>query len=318
MNHFLVFLAFLAQTLTPAAEKIAEKFSPDSLKAGTGRLIDSITQSTPREIMIEVLREFVTFGLKVLAALLIYLIGGWVIRRILKVLRKGFDRKKTDKTIVSFTTSLVSIGLWAILIIVTITTLGINTTSIAALLAAGGMAFGMAMSGTVQNFAGGIMILIFKPFKAGDYIEAQGYAGTVQEVNIVYTTLLTYDNKAIILPNGALSNGNVCNFSPHPLRRIERVFSVCYGTDLDELRKVIREIVEEDPRILDATTPGAADLFVGIAALNNSGVDVKVRVWVNRADYWGVLYDLTEAIYKRLPENGISFPFPQLDVHLKQ
>ena len=280
--------------------------SQETIKSGTERLIDTLSTSTPAEIMHELLHEILIFGLKVVAALLIYLIGGWVIRRIMRILRRGFERKGTDRTIVSFTTSLVSIVLWVILIIVTISALGINTTSLAALLAAGGVTFGMAMSGTVQNFSGGIMMLIFKPFKAGDYIEAQGFAGTVQEVNIVNTKLLTYDNKVLILPNGALSNGNITNYSTCALRRIEKV------------RQVILDIAAKDPRILDKETPGAADPFIGLSELNNSSVDCKVRVWVRREDYWGVFYDLTEAIYKGLPENGISFPFPQLDVHLKQ
>ncbi len=292
--------------------------SQDTLKNETERIIDTLATSTPTEILHELLHELLNFGLKVLAALLIYLIGGWIIRRILRIIRRGFERKGTDRTIVSFTTSLVSIVLWVILIIVTISTLGINTTSLAALLAAGGVTFGMAMSGTVQNFSGGIMMLIFKPFKAGDYIEAQGFAGTVQEVNIVNTKLLTYDNKVLILPNGALSNGNITNYSTCQLRRVDKVFSVSYGSDIDTVRRVIREIAAADSRILDKSTPGAADLFIGISELNTSSVDIKVRAWVKREDYWGVFYDLTEAIYRKLPENGISFPFPQLDVHLKQ
>ena len=292
--------------------------SQETIKSGTERLIDTLSTSTPAEIMHELLHEILIFGLKVVAALLIYLIGGWVIRRIMRILRRGFERKGTDRTIVSFTSSLVSIVLWVILIIVTISALGINTTSLAALLAAGGVTFGMAMSGTVQNFSGGIMILIFKPFKAGDYIEAQGFAGTVQEVNIVNTKLLTYDNKVLILPNGALSNGNITNYSTCALRRIDKVFSVSYGADVEKVRQVILDIAAKDPRILDKETPGAADPFIGLSELNNSSVDCKVRVWVRREDYWGVFYDLTEAIYKGLPENGISFPFPQLDVHLKQ
>ena len=296
--------------------------SQETIKSGTERLIDTLSTSTPAEIMHELLHEILIFGLKVVAALLIYLIGGWVIRRIMRILRRGFERKGTDRTIVSFTTSLVSIVLWVILIIVTISALGINTTSLAALLAAGGVTFGMAMSGTVQNFSGGIMMLIFKPFKAGDYIEAQGFAGTVQEVNIVNTKLLTYDNKVLILPNGALSNGNITNYSKYcacadcrPAKCLPQCPSL---GGMQPLRQVILDIAAKDSRILDKETPGAADPFIGLSELNNSSVDCKVRVWVRREDYWGVFYDLTEAIYKGLPENGISFPFPQLDVHLKQ
>ena len=262
-------------------------------------------------------RQAIQFGLKVLAALAIYLIGAWLIRRIKKALQRMFARKQTDRAMASFISSFVSIALTIFLIVLVIGTLGINTTSIAALLAAGGMAIGMALSGTLQNFAGGLMIMAFKPFKAGDYIEALGYAGFVTEVTIVGTHLTTIDNRKVILPNGALSNGNVVNYSSFPLRRIDLPVSVEYGTDAAACKEALLRIIREDGRILDASAPGAADPFVAVQKLDSSSVNFIVRAWVKGSDYWGAWFDLNERIYTELPQAGIRFPFPQLDVHLR-
>ena len=262
-------------------------------------------------------RQLIQFGFKVLAALLIYIIGAWIIRRIKRGLERLFLRKRTDRAMASFITSLVSILLTIILIVITIGTLGVNTSSLAALLAAGGLAIGMALSGTLQNFAGGLMIMAFKPFKAGDYIEALGYAGTVTDVTIVGTHLVTFDNRKVILPNGALSGGNIVNYSFFPLRRIDITVSVEYGTDAAACKEKLAEIVKEDPRFLDETTPGAKDPVIAIQKLDNSSVNFLIRAWVNTADYWNAWFDLNERIYTELPEAGIHFPFPQMDIHIK-
>lgn len=276
-------------------------------------------QSTPSEELLPLLaKSAIAFGIKVLAALCIYIIGAWLIRLIKKAMAKGFVRRKTDPTIVSFVNSMVSIGMWILVIILSVSALGINTTSLAALLAAGGMAIGMALSGTLQNFAGGVMILIFKPFKIGDFIDAQGFAGVVTEVNIVNTKLRTTDNREIILPNGALFNGNINNVTAHPLRRVDQVVSVHYGTDADKVKEVILNIIAESPLFLDSTTDGAADPFVSIKELNTSSVDFVVRAWVKASDYWNAWFYLNETIYKELPSNGIQFPYPQLDVHIEK
>ena len=215
-----------------------------------------------------------------------------------------------------FISSFISIALTVLLIIVLVGTLGVNTTSLAALLAAGGMALGMALSGTVQNFAGGLMLMIFKPFKAGDYIEAQGYAGVVTEVNIVGTHLTTIDNRRVVLPNGTLSIGNIVNYSSFPLRRIDLPVCVEYGTDAAACKEKLMAIVREDARILDATTPGAADPFVAVQRLSESSVIFIIRAWVKGSDYWPAQFDLNERIYSELPQAGIKFPFPQMDVHV--
>ena len=263
-------------------------------------------------------QKAVQFGLKLLAALLIYIVGAWLIRRVKKALQRFFEKRKTERAMATFISSLVTILLTVLLIIVVISTLGVNTSSIAALLAAGGVAVGMALSGTLQNFAGGLMIMVFKPFKAGDYIEAQGYAGTVTDVTIVGTHLLTFDNRKVILPNGALSNGNIVNYSSFPTRRIDIPVNLAYGTDATACIEKLTEIVREDPRFLDATTPGAKDPIIAVQKLDTSSVVFLIRAWVMTPDYWPAWFDLNEHIYTELPQAGFHFPFPQLDVHVKQ
>lgn len=285
------------------------------LKGSAEKFVEKVT-TTPADVLLKELgNDALQFGLKVLAALAIYFIGAWVIKRIKKLLGNIFERRKTDKAIASFTMSLVSISLTIILIILTVGTLGVNTTSLAAILAAGGMAIGMALSGTVQNFAGGIMLLVFKPFKAGDFIEAQGFSGTVSEVNIVSTKLTTTDNRVIVLPNGSLSSGTINNISQNPIRRLEWKIGVEYGSDIDVARKVILEILNKDSRVLHGKD-APDEPYIRLSALLDSSVEIQARCWVRTNDYWDLLWEVNELIYKELPKNGIDFPFPQLDVHL--
>ena len=292
--------------------------SADSLEAKKAYLEEVLRSTPPQELMSMLGEQAIHFGLKVLAALALYVVGGWLISLIRKGLKRNFHRKKTEATVATFTESLVTIGLWILLIIAVVGTLGVNTTSLAALLAAGGMAIGMALSGTVQNFAGGIMLLVFRPFKVGDFIEAQGFAGKVTEVTIVNTKLLTTDNRVIILPNGSLSNGNISNVSGKDLRRVDIPVSVTYGSDADVVKNALLELVKANPLFLDATTAGAADPFCALTELGESSVNFIVRAWVNGTDYWPARFQLQEAIYRELPAKyGIQFPFPQLDIHVK-
>lgn len=308
----------LIYILQDAAASVVDKINPDSLAVKRQAVVETIKNTPPDQLLQELTSHAIQFGLKVLAALLIYIIGAWIIKLVRKGLKKGFERKKTEKTLASFTYSLVTIAMWVLVIIIAVSTLGINTSSLAALLAAGGMAIGMALSGTVQNFAGGIMILVFKPFKAGDFIEALGYSGTVTEVNIVSTKLLTTDNRKVILPNGALSNGNINNISAMPLRRVDITVGVPYGTDGEVAKNALLEIMRSCPAVLDSTTPGAADPFVSIISLGDSSVSFVTRCWVNAADYWSTYFYLNENYYSQLPQKyGIGFPFPQMDVHIK-
>lgn len=290
----------------------------DFLAVKRQAIVETIKTTPPDQLIDNLINQAIQFGLKVLAALLIYIIGAWIIRMVKNGLKKSFARKNTEKTLASFTLSLVSIGMWIIVIVISISTLGINTTSLAALLAAGGMAIGMAMSGTVQNFAGGIMILVFKPFKAGDFIEALGFSGIVTDVNIVSTKLLTTDNRRVILPNGALSNGNINNISAMPLRRVDINVNVPYGTDAEAVKKALLEIIGTCPYVLDSTTQGAADPFVAIMSLGDNGVNYVTRSWVSATDYWNAYFFLNENFYTQLPAKyGIGFPFQQMDVHIK-
>ncbi|MBO4341398.1 MAG: mechanosensitive ion channel family protein [Bacteroidales bacterium] len=306
------------QLLQTEAAPLADKLSADSLAIKKQAIVETIKTTPPDQLIQQLASEAVNFGLKVLAALLIYVIGAWIIQMVKNGMKKSFTRKKTEKTLASFSYSLVTILLWVIVIVITVGTLGINTSSLAALLAAGGMAIGMALSGTVQNFAGGIMILVFKPFKAGDFIEAQGFSGIVKEVNIVSTRLVTTDNRTIIIPNGALSNGNINNVSALPIRRIDLTVSVHYGSDAEAVKQALLEIAAGIPGILDSTTKGAADPFAAVSSLEASSVDFVYRCWVNAADYWPLRFQLTEAVYTQLPAKyGIKFPFAQMDIHIQ-
>lgn len=294
------------------------RLSPDTLAAKRQVLAETLRNTPPDQLMENLLQQALQFGLKVLAALLIYAIGAWIIQLVRKGVRLHFQRRNAEQTLVTFTDSLISISLWVLLILISISTLGINTTSLAALLAAGGMAVGMALSGTVQNFAGGLMILVFKPFKVGDFIEAQGFAGFVSEVSIVNTTIRTTDNRTIILPNGALSNGIINNVNRQALRRVDIALNLSYGTDAAQAREAILEIIRSNDLFLDAQTPGAADPFVALHTLGDSGIQFVVRCWVLSSNYWTAYFWLNENLYTQLPQKcGITFPFPQMDIHIK-
>lgn len=286
----------------------------NQVQAEIAAVAQKLSTTPADELLVELINKAVSFGLKVLAALLIYTIGIWLIRKFRSMLGKIFQRKETDATIASFIQSIAGIAMTIVLIIITIGVLGIDTTSFAALLAGGGMAIGMALNGTVQNFAGGIMILIFKPFKAGDYIESQGYSGTVSEVTITSTKLVTTDNRVIIIPNGLMSNGIINNFSNQTKRRVDLTVDVEYGSSSETVKAVLMKLIEEETRVINE--PAAP--FIALSALKDSSVQFTIRIWVNADDYWGVYFDMTEKIYNELPKHGIQFPFPQLDVNIKQ
>lgn len=288
----------------------------DSLKAVTSNFISQVKED-PNTVLQDLLQSAIDFGLKLLAAIAIYLVGAWVIKRVKVALNKIFLKRNTEGTLASFIISLVSITLTVLLVIITIGTLGINTTSLAALLAAGGMAIGMALSGTVSNFAGGLMLLVFKPFKAGDFITAQGYSGTVKEVSIVNTKITTPDNRVVIIPNGALSNGNIDNYSSRPIRRIDIEISVSYNTDADKFIELITSILKADKRILDAKTHGAADPMVVLSSMADSSIVFLVRYWTKAEDYWNTKFDLNKEFFKQIPANGFSFDYPHMDVKIR-
>ena len=298
--------------LTPLQAAPADTLN--NVQAEIAAVAQKIATTPANELISEFIDKAVAFGLKVFAALFIYTLGVWIIRKIKKIIRGIFERKQTDAAIASFAMSITSIALTVILIIITVGTLGIDTTSIAALLAGGGMAIGMALNGTVQNFAGGFMILIFKPFKSGDFIETQGYSGTVSEVTITSTKLSTVDNRVIVIPNGLLSNGIINNYSDRTIRRVEIIVDVEYGSSSEKVISILQSLIKDDTRILKEP----AEPFIRLSALKDSSIQFTIRLWVAASDYWGVYFDTIEKIYNELPKNGINFPFPQLDVNIKQ
>ena len=251
------------------------------------------------------------FFLKLLVCIAIYIIGKKLIRLLNKALGKLMNNRNLDVSVISFLTSLISILLTVVLIITIINILGINNSSFIALFASFGVAMGMALSGSMQNFAGGVMILLFRPFKVGDYILAQGQEGTVKSIQIFSTVLLTSDNRTIYVPNGGLSNNTIVNYHNQHTRRIDWNVNIEYGTDYDTTKSVIQNILSSDKRILKDPSP-----YIALKALNENSVELLIRVWVKRTNYWDVYYDINEQIYKVFAVNGIKIPFPQMKVHL--
>ena len=249
-------------------------------------------------------------GRRILAALLIFIIGRLIISFLNKLVARILQRRKVDAGVQSFVRSLVHILLMILLVIAVISKLGIETTSFAALLASAGVAVGMALSGNLQNFAGGLIILIFRPYKVGDWIEAQNESGTVREIQIFHTILTTADNKTVYIPNGSASSGVIVNYSHEETRRVDWVIGVEYGEDYARVEEVARRIVAAEKRILSTPAP-----FIALDALDASSVNVRIRVWVKNSDYWGVYYDVQRAIYEEFNKAGIDFPFPQLTIH---
>lgn len=252
----------------------------------------------------------VNAGKSVLLAIIIFIVGRYVIKLINKLIANMLERRNVEPTIQSFLKSFTNILLTILLVITVISALGVNTTSFAALLASAGVAVGMALSGNLQNLAGGIILLLFKPYKVGDFISAQGVDGTVKAIQIFHTILTTVDNKEIFVPNGALSSGTILNFSKNELRRVDQVVTVEYGTDVDAVRQAVLDIAGADERILKDPAP-----FVEVMALADSSVNFTVRLWVKASDYWAVFFDMNRKVYEEFNRRGIQFPFPQIQVH---
>ena len=253
----------------------------------------------------------VSFGSKLLVALLVFFIGRWIVKKLNRLVINILTKRHVEASLATFTKSLVSITLNFTLVIIIISVLGIETSSFIALFASAGVAVGMALSGTLQNFAGGVMILLFKPFKVGDYIEAQGQSGTVKEIQIFNTIITTTDNKVIIIPNGGLSTGIMMNYSKESQRRVDWVFGIGYGDSYEHAKAVIARLSDNDPRVLKDP-----NYFIALTALNSSSVDIVVRAWVKAENYWGVFFDMNEKVYKTFAEENLNIPFPQMDVHL--
>lgn len=264
------------------------------------------------ETVVTKLQELLAeYGLRVVGAILIVVIGRWVAIAIKKIIAKLMEKSKVEQTLVSFVTSLVYMAMMAFIIIAALNRLGIQTASFVAVLAAAGLAIGLALQGSLANFAAGVLMIIFKPFKVGDAIDAAGTFGIVEEISIFTTQLKTPDNKVIIVPNAKLTSDNITNFSAKDQRRVDLVAGVSYSDDLDKVKKVLEDILAADERVLE--DPAAT---IAVSELGESSVNFVVRPWVNSADYWDVYFGVTTAIKKRFDEEGISIPFPQRDVHI--
>lgn len=251
------------------------------------------------------------YGPNLIKAILVLVVGLWIVKLIVSLVKKMLTKSGVDPSLQGFLKSLVSILLKVMVYITALGMMGVEMTSFIAILGAAGLAVGLALSGTLQNFAGGVMILLFKPYKIGDFIDAQGHTGVVKEIQIFVTILTTPDNKIVIIPNGPLATGSLTNFSTEPTRRVDWTFGIGYGDDLDKAYEVIGKLIAADDRILSEPEP-----FMALSELADSSVNIVVRVWVNAADYWGVYFKMNEEVYKTFDKEGLSIPFPQTDVHL--
>jgi len=253
----------------------------------------------------------VLYAPKLLLAVLTLIIGLWVIRIIMRLFGRAMERSKLDASLEKFLASLVGIFLKVLLFISVISMLGVETTSFIAVLGAAGLAVGLALQGSLANFAGGVLILLFKPYKVGDFVDAQGVKGTVNAIQVFNTILKTPDNKTIIVPNGAISNGVITNFSTEPTRRVDMVFGIGYSDDIGKAKDVLKKLIASDDRMLKEPAP-----VVVLSELGDSAVNLTVRAWCNAGDYWGIYFDMQEKVKQAFDENGISIPFPQRDVHI--
>ncbi len=263
------------------------------------------------EILSYLTNAVMEYGPKLIGAIIVWIIGSLIIKKLIKVFGKTLDKQNTDESLKPFLKSIVSILLTVLLVISVLSMLGVAMTSFIAILGAAGLAVGMALSGTLQNFAGGVMILLFKPFKVGDFIDAQGYKGTVKEIQIFNTILTDLDNKTIIIPNGGLSTNSMVNYSTESTRRVDISVGIAYGESVEKSREVLNKLGQSDKRVLSDPSP-----FIGVTEMADSSVNLTFRIWVKAEDYWGVYFDMNENVYNVFNQSGIQIPFPQMDVHL--
>ncbi|MBQ5609379.1 MAG: mechanosensitive ion channel family protein [Rikenellaceae bacterium] len=265
----------------------------------------------------DILALSIEWGLEIAAkiaiALVIYIIGRWLIGRLVKVVNKICDKRGVEISLQRFFYNMIKVVLYICLVLTIIGVLGIDTTSLIAMFASASLAIGMALSGTMQNFAGGVMILLLRPYRIGDYIEAQGQAGTIKEISLFNTVITTVDNKIIYVPNSTISTGIINNYSQAATRRVDWNISISYGDDVEVARRVLMQMMTEDKRVKQDPAP-----VVYLTSLGSDAVNISARAWVDNADYWGVFFELNERIYSELPKHGLHFPFPQLSVHIEK
>ncbi|MBR4149575.1 MAG: mechanosensitive ion channel family protein [Rikenellaceae bacterium] len=271
-------------------------------------------QNMTFEDIISMLVEWgVEIAAKIAIALAIYFIGRWLIGRLVKVVNKICDKRGVEVSLQRFFNNMIKVVLYICLVLTIVGVLGIDTTSLIAMFASASLAIGMALSGTMQNFAGGVMILLLRPYRIGDYVEAQGQAGTIKEITLFNTVITTVDNKIIYVPNNTISSGIINNYSQAATRRVDWNISISYGDDVKVARRVLMQLMTEDKRVKQDPAP-----VVYLTSLGSDTVNISARAWVDNADYWGVYFELNERIYNELPKHGLHFPFPQLSVHIEK
>ena len=298
--------------LIAQTDTIENLILPDSVqKAQFAETITKIIHTDYKQLVLNVADDVIWVGVKFVIALLIWWVGRWIIHRVLAMLDLIFTRKKVDKSLRLFLRNMVKMAMVLLLLLTVVQTLGVNITSLLAIFASATLAIGMALSGTMQNFAGGVMLLLLKPYRVGDFISAQGQSGTVREIMLFSTCIETPDKQTIYIPNSSISTAIIDNYSESETRRADIAVSIAYGDDVDIARAEILALARADERILIDPVP-----VVIVKELADSSVNLSVRLWVKNADYWGVIGDMNERIYKVLPTKGIHFPFPQVDVHL--
>ena len=302
---------FFLQTLSAASDTITA-VAEETTSSGFAETASELTGMTPEGIKQAVTAFALSFAVKLIKVLLIWFVGRWVLKRVVKLLKRIMEKHVENVSVRSFIVSIIDVVVMIMLILMIIGVLGIDTSSFIAIFASAGVAIGMALSGTLQNFAGGVMILLFRPFKVGDFIEAQGVAGTVKEIQIFNTIVHTGDNKVILLPNGPVSTGIINNYSRAPLRRVDFTFSISYGDDFNKAKNVLLALVAEDERVLNE--PAAP--FVELGALAASSIDLTVRLWCKQEDYWKIKFDLNRKVYETVPKHGLNFPYQTLTVNV--
>lgn len=309
MLRFFATLPFLPKL--PASDTTASDST--SLVEHAEIMYSSLTSMSSEQIFEFVIENLLTIGAKILISIAIYFIGHFLIKKLVRFIRVMLAKRGVDPSLSSFTLSFVKITLMLFVLIVIVGILGIDTSSFVAIFASLGIAIGMALSGTLQNFAGGVLILVLKPFKVGDFIETQSQLGTVKDIRLFNILLNTPDNKTIIIPNGGIANNIINNYSHETTRRVDWSFGIGYGDDYDKAKAILTKIIVADKRILKDP-----EYFIALGALADSSVNITVRVWASKDDYWDVFFDMNESVYKEFTAQGINIPFPQLDVHLHQ
>ena len=304
-------IQFLNKTLSAASDTI-KNVAEAASSSGLAQTLTDLSGMTPEGIKQTITAFVVSFSIKLIKVLLIWFVGRWVLKRVVRLLKRIMEKHVDNVTVRSFVISIIDVLVMIMLILMIIGVLGIDTSSFIAIFASAGVAIGMALSGTLQNFAGGVMILLFRPFKVGDFIEAQGVAGTVKEIQMFNTIVHTGDNKVILLPNGPVSTGIINNYSRAPLRRVDFTFSISYGDDFNKAKEVLLALVAEDERVL--TEPAAP--FVELGALAASSIDLTVRLWCKQEDYWKIKFDLNRKVYETFPKHGLNFPYQTLTVNV--